>query len=91
MQFSRALAIELGPRGIRINAIAPGVFPSEMAGSLYDRFLEAVPRVVPLARPGATDPDLTGPLLFLASDASAYVTGNTIIVDGGHSLVLNPV
>jgi NAD(P)-dependent dehydrogenase (short-subunit alcohol dehydrogenase family) len=81
-----SLAVNWADRGVRVNALAPGWFPSEMA----DGFLAApvyrdhVLSQQPTGRIG--DPkELVGPLLFLASDASSYVTGHTLAVDGGMS------
>ena len=84
VNLTRELAVRWAPRGVRVNAIAPGWFPSEMTEeTLAD---EAGHRFVvertPIGRPGHTD-ELDGALLFLASDASSYVTGHTLVVDGG--------
>ena len=84
VNLTRELAIRWAPRGVRVNALAPGYFPSEMTAETLDtdegrRF---VAERTPMGRPGRSD-ELDGALLFLASDASAYVTGQTLVVDGG--------
>ena len=71
-----------GRKGIRVNALAPGFFPSEMTDEYPDGYLEQMMVRVPAGRPG--DPqELVAALLFLASDASSYVTGIQLPVDGG--------
>ena len=83
---TRALAIELIQYGIRVNAIAPGLFDSELGSnseSAAERRRKMVERI-PIGRTGAPE-DLDGPLLLLASDASAYMTGSVVVVDGGWS------
>jgi NAD(P)-dependent dehydrogenase (short-subunit alcohol dehydrogenase family) len=71
-----------GRKGIRVNALAPGFFPSEMTDQYPDGYLEAQQARIPAGRAG--DPEeLTAALLFLASDAGAYVTGIVLPVDGG--------
>jgi NAD(P)-dependent dehydrogenase (short-subunit alcohol dehydrogenase family) len=83
----RALAQELGPSGVRVNALAPGLIETRFAAALfankeaYDRLMENTP----LRRHGQPD-DVAGAAVFLVSDASAYVTGQTLIVDGGSRL-----
>jgi NAD(P)-dependent dehydrogenase (short-subunit alcohol dehydrogenase family) len=71
-----------GRKGIRVNALAPGFFPSEMTDQYPEGYLEMMMVRVPAGRPG--DPrELVPPLLFLASDAASYVTGVVLPVDGG--------
>jgi NAD(P)-dependent dehydrogenase (short-subunit alcohol dehydrogenase family) len=70
--------------GIRANAIAPGWFPSDMANFVLNRHGDEVLGHIPLGRFGGPE-DLKGVVVFLASPASAYVTGHTLVVDGGQS------
>jgi NAD(P)-dependent dehydrogenase (short-subunit alcohol dehydrogenase family) len=80
--FSRSLAIELGPHGVRVNCIAPGLIPTAM--TTYD--MEGVIRAMqPLTRRGTPD-DVANAALFLASERSAQVTGMVLPVDGGTSV-----
>ena len=84
ISFTRDLAWKWAAHGIRVNAIAPGWFPSDMANFVLENAGEELVRRVPLGRFGGPE-DLKGPVVFLASDASAYVTGHTLVVDGGQS------
>ncbi|MCG7393231.1 SDR family oxidoreductase [Microvirga sp. ACRRW] len=79
----KAMARDVGPAGIRVNAINPGVIMSQMTKDFYDDDLTAkVLPTVPLGRFGTPD-DVAGACLFLASDQSAYITGSSIDVNGG--------
>ena len=84
VQLTRALALELARYRIRVNAIAPGYISTEMNREFFSSPQgEAMIKRIPQRRAG--DPrDLDGALLLLASDASAYMTGSTVVVDGGH-------
>jgi len=89
VQVTKALAVELAFKGVRVNAIAPGWFVTE----INDKFLageagEALKRAIPAGRFGK-DGDLDGALLLLASDAGSYITGATIVVDGGQVVMIS--
>ena len=82
--FTRDLACKWARHGIRVNSIAPGWFPSDMSSYVLDQHADRLLQHIPLHRFGGPD-DLKGAVLFLASRAGAYVTGHTLIVDGGES------
>ncbi len=85
--FSRNLAMELGPLGIRVNCVAPGlVYPTEGTRDTKEDVKEMLIANTPMKRIAAPE-DVTGPVLFLASDWSRFMTGQTLYVDGG--LVMN--
>jgi NAD(P)-dependent dehydrogenase (short-subunit alcohol dehydrogenase family) len=86
INLTRELAVQWGRSGIRVNAIAPGFFPTEINVNLFssEERLESIRERIAMGRTGRPD-ELDGVLLFLASDASSYVTGQTIFVDGGWS------
>jgi gluconate 5-dehydrogenase len=82
VNMTRALAAEWGRHNINVNAICPGFFPSKMSTVTLDRIGASVVALTPLGRLGG-DEDLKGAVVFLASDASRHVTGQTLAVDGG--------
>lgn len=88
INLTRALAAEWGPSGIRVNAIAPGWFPSKMTrGSIESRGIEKITERIPLHRLG-DDEDLKGVTLLFASKAGKHITGQVLAVDGGASAVI---
>lgn len=87
INLSSSMAIELAPRGVRVNVIAPGLFDTELGKEFRTEQPERRQRMVekiPLSRTGEHD-ELDGALILLASDASSYMTGSVITVDGGSS------
>jgi NAD(P)-dependent dehydrogenase (short-subunit alcohol dehydrogenase family) len=87
MQLARNLAVELGPHGIRVNCIAPGLIKTDFSRALWDdpQILDTYINSMPLRRIGQPD-DVAGVAVFLASAAAAFVTGETIVVDGGSTV-----
>ena len=80
--FTKSVALELGSRNIRCNAIAPGFIETEMTDKLDEKTVQGWRDAIPLKRGGAPE-DVANACLFLASDLSAYVTGQVLNVDGG--------
>ena len=81
--FSRNLAVELGPLGVRVNCVAPGlVYPTRSSEATSGSFRDAIAEATPLGRIARPE-DVAGPVLFLASDWSRFVTGQVLNVDGG--------
>jgi gluconate 5-dehydrogenase len=86
-QLTMSLAADWGPHGVTVNCLAPGWFKTAQNAVMYEdaAWVRSLSERIPLRRPGAL-PDLDGALVFLASDASAYVTGQLLLVDGGISV-----
>jgi NAD(P)-dependent dehydrogenase (short-subunit alcohol dehydrogenase family) len=87
------MALELGAYGIRVNAIAPGLFKSEITAPLLEKkwLNNVASRIVPLKEHGTTDPALTSLVRFLIHEASSYVTGNIFVVDSGVTIPGVPI
>ena len=82
--FTRTIAIELGPEGIRVNNLAPGAVETDINRVVLDQIgRQQFQEWIPLGRVAQTS-EMVGPALFLASDASRYVTGATLYADGGY-------
>jgi len=84
--LTKALALDWAPKGVRVNCIAPGYFETDLTAGMRanEKMNAAVLGATPMGRLG-TDRDIVGAAVFLASDASAYVTGQSILVDGGYT------
>ena len=84
MQLARNLAVEYGPHGVRVNCIAPGLIRTDFARALWEdpKLLAARSAETPLRRIGEPD-EIAGAAVFLASPASSFMTGQTVVVDGG--------
>jgi len=87
MMLVRGIALELAPHGTRVNAIAPGLVRTNLTTAVFADAENVAGRVsrIPLGRPGEPE-DMVGAAIFLASDESAWVTGETLTVDGGFSV-----
>jgi gluconate 5-dehydrogenase len=83
VNFTRSLAAEWAQHNITVNAIAPGVFPSKMSAGMIDRAEEHIMNQTPMRKYGGSE-DLKGVTALLASDASGFITGQIIAVDGGY-------
>jgi NAD(P)-dependent dehydrogenase (short-subunit alcohol dehydrogenase family) len=88
INLTRELSAQWSRRGVRVNAVAPGWFPSEMTADMMgdERSLQYIERTVPIQRAGEPD-ELNGAVLFLLGEGASYVTGQTIAVDGGWTSV----
>lgn len=80
--FTKDLAVKWGPYNINVNAIAPGFFPTKMSSVLIEKGRNPILETTPLRRFGG-DNDLKGAAVFLASEASSFITGDVLVVDGG--------
>ncbi len=87
VNLTRELALQWASHGVRVNAIATGWFPTEMTSVMFEegRGLAFIERNTPMRRGGRLE-ELSGALLLLASDASSFITGQTIVVDGGWTI-----
>jgi len=83
--FTRSLARELGPRGVTVNAVAPGYVPTELTASLAEEWKQTILQLTPLARFGTVD-DIAAAVAFLASEEAGFITGVVLPVDGGLSM-----
>ncbi|MFD2922343.1 SDR family oxidoreductase [Halobacillus naozhouensis] len=82
LTFTKDLAVKWGPRGIHVNAIAPGFFPTKMSKVLIEQGGDAFLEATPLRKFGGED-DIKGAAVFLSSAASNHITGDVVIIDGG--------
>jgi len=80
--FTKSVALELGSRNIRCNAVAPGFIETEMTDALPEETVNTWRESIPLKRGGAPE-DIANACVFLASDMATYITGQTLNVDGG--------
>lgn len=83
--FTKSYAKELASRNIRANVIAPGYITTDMTDALDEKVLDGIKEATPLGRPGNAD-EIADAVVFLASDMSTYITGETIRVDGGMAM-----
>jgi 3-oxoacyl-[acyl-carrier protein] reductase len=83
--FTKSVARELASRGITVNAVAPGYIQTDMTAQLNDKAREEILKRIPLGALGNTN-DISGTCLFLASQEASYITGQTIVVDGGMAI-----
>lgn len=86
INFTRALAAEWGPKGITVNAIAPGYFPSKLTGYVLDKHGQDLIDDTPRGQLGG-DADLKGAALLFATDAGAHITGQVLAIDGGATII----
>jgi meso-butanediol dehydrogenase / (S,S)-butanediol dehydrogenase / diacetyl reductase len=84
LALARSLAIDLGPRGVRVNALSPGIVDTDFAyvGRDFGAVRDQIAASLPLRRVGTAE-DMVGPAVFLASDESGWMTGQSLVVDGG--------
>lgn len=85
IQLTKYMAVLYAPKGIRINAITPGLFPQRRGPDRPD-YMQELTRRIPMARIGTPD-EVAGVVSFLCSDAASYITGQNVIVDGGYTIL----
>src|SRR5947208_4214124 len=83
--FTRALAVEVGKRGVTVNAVAPGFIETDMSEAVRNKAGDLIKKAIPAGRLGRPE-DIADVVVFLCGPAAAYVTGQVITVDGGLSL-----
>src|SRR6201999_4502553 len=87
LQLARNMAVELGPHNVRINCVAPGVIKTDFARALWQnpKIAQATEAATPLRRLGEPD-DVAGAVVFLCSSAGRYITGQSLVIDGGTTI-----
>lgn len=85
LQMNRYLAVHYGPVGLRFNSVVPGPFPNPTLESTHPAFVQALAQKTPLNRVGRNH-EIVGPTLFLLTDSASFVTGQSVVVDGGWTI-----
>jgi len=82
ISFTRDLSVKWARHGIRVNCIAPGFFPTRLSNKVIENAQQRIHQMIPMGRVGSAD-EIKGVVVFLASSAASYITGQTLVVDGG--------
>jgi NAD(P)-dependent dehydrogenase (short-subunit alcohol dehydrogenase family) len=87
LQLARNLAVELGPHNVRVNCVAPGIIETEFARAIWEnpKTAAAATAAAPLRRLGVPD-DVAGSVVFFSSPAARYITGQSLVIDGGGTI-----